>query len=105
MTMPGSMSVSPTSSTRTLRSIWATTISMCLSSISTRCDTVHVLDFVQQVLLHGLFAADTRRMSCGTSGPRTSASPARTMSPACTSSVLAVRNDVLDLGAVGAAGR
>jgi hypothetical protein len=36
ITLPGSRVVSPIDSTRTLRSIWATMISMCLSLISTR---------------------------------------------------------------------
>ena len=58
MTEPGRSGVSPTLSTRTFRSIWAMMISRCLSSISTRCDAVHVLDFANQVVLDRFFARD-----------------------------------------------
>ena len=98
MTEPGSRPVSPTDSTRTLRSIWATMISRCLSSISTRWRAVDVLDLAEQVALDGLLARDPedvvrhqRPFDQGVAGPDAVA--------AVDAEVLAVGDEVLALDA------
>ena len=60
----------PAMSTVTLRSIWRTMISMCLSLIVTPCDAVDLLDLVHQVALHGVAALDAAGCPAGSASPR-----------------------------------
>ena len=62
MTNPGNRFVSPAFSIFTLRSMRAMMISQCLSLISNLLSLVDLLDFVQQVLLHGFFARNTQNV-------------------------------------------
>ena len=102
ITRPGSRLVSPTSSTRTLAQHLGDDDFDVLVVDFHALRTIHVLNFVQQVLLHRLFAADAQNVvRHERSANQRVARPDAVVG--VHQQLLAVRNDVLDFGAVVAA--